>query len=189
VSLPASDNFNRADANPIGGNWTTVPGANPFQILGQKAQGTVANVSNASYWNADAFADDQWSQLTHVVRETNSGAGPIVRAQADANTFYLFAAISSVSRYYRCVGGSMTQLGSNAGNTWEGVPLKLEVVGDVLTGYIDGAAQSTRTDSNIPGGGAAGMRAYGTAHKLDDWSGGNMATGNRRRRLLLGSCT
>jgi len=190
MSLPASDNFNRDDENPLAGNWTTVTGQNALRLVNNRVAGTVSGKSSAAYWNADAFNDDHWSQATISLSNANGHDGPICRAQDDANTFYLFGVKSDVGygRYYKCVAGTVTQIGSNAGAVVQSDVLKLQVVGDQLTGSINGVAQTAQTDTAIPSGGSAGLREYQTDGRLDDWSGDNVATGNRRRRLLLGSC-
>jgi hypothetical protein len=61
VALPASDNFNRANANPAGGNWTTMPLAVAIQIISNQC--AASGVGAAARWNADTFGNDQYSQF------------------------------------------------------------------------------------------------------------------------------
>jgi hypothetical protein len=65
MALPASDNFNRSNANPIGGNWTTVPGLENVQIVSNQLTGTVS--PSVAYWNPDTPNNDQYSQVENYV--------------------------------------------------------------------------------------------------------------------------
>ena len=61
----ASDNFQRADANPIGGNWTQIHSAAGYttsQIASNLVEPSAAGSWADSYDNAVAFPNDQWSQ-------------------------------------------------------------------------------------------------------------------------------
>ena len=68
----ASDNFNRADENPLAGNWTTVPTAGNCKIVTNVVNG-VTTGSNEVYWNAGSFSNDQYSQLIFPTNVANNG--------------------------------------------------------------------------------------------------------------------
>ena len=176
MALPATDNFNRADVNPIGGNWTTIGALSAVQIVSNAAKGTNASGRSAAYWNADAFANDQYAQ-TVVPFTGGLYDGPVVRAATGAETYYNFRPNgASTAILYKAVAGTFTALGSGwafvAGNT-----LKLSIEGTTLTGYINGVAQDpTQTDSALASG-SAGIRFYGTGGTLDDFEAGNTEAG------------
>jgi hypothetical protein len=44
MTVLLADGFNRPNANPAGGNWTTVSGQGAFQILSNVLQSTAGNV-------------------------------------------------------------------------------------------------------------------------------------------------
>ena len=177
ATLPATDDFTGSDANPIGGNWTTAPGAAAFKRLNNQAVGTDANF-NGSYWNADTFSNDQCSEVTVV---TPVDAGPAVRITTTGTTqnyYWIDVHDTSTVKLYKFVNGNglgsnQIQIGSNytetnaANDTW-----KLCAVGTTLTLYHNGAQLSpTQTDSTFTSG-AAGFSCY-SACTLDNWTGSN----------------
>ena len=172
MALPATDNFNRANQNPIAGNWSVVTGWANAQLLSNAVQ-NLGGAGAAIYWNGDIFDNNQYSQIK-VTGDFRGGA--IVRV--NGNVFYLwYYAGANVMRYYRVTGvEAYTQLGSDISVTVNtNSILKLEISGSTLTGYVDGVAQVTKTDTNIVAG-SAGIHFNGTAQIWDDWEGGNLVT-------------
>jgi hypothetical protein len=177
MALPATDSFTGTDANPIGGNWTTVTGRLALQRVSNQVAGQDDNDSVA-YWNADTFADNQYSQVVFKSSSFILVSGVIVRASSSANTFYLFyQQTSTTMRIYRIVNGSATQLGSDyAINYAQNNVVRLEVSGTVLTPYVNGTPYTTQTDDQIASG-SAGLWIKGAINYSDDWEGGNVAAG------------
>lgn len=68
----ASDNFNRADENPIGGNWTNNAlgeGAdNQLKIVSNQLQAVTAATSCEAYWNATTFSGSMETYFTVVTK-------------------------------------------------------------------------------------------------------------------------
>lgn len=165
-----SDNFNRADANPIGGNWTAVPGSSPVQLLANQAASTTTAQYSTVYWNADVFPPDQFSQITAVTQF--HFAYVVVRASAVANTYYMFRGGSATPwRLFKMVAGVPTQIGSDYAAAVSGQVVKLSVAGNVLTPYINGVAQAPVTDSSITSG-QPGFGMWDTNGFIDNWSAG-----------------
>ena len=174
MTLPATDNFNRTNANPIGGNWTTVPGANAMQITSNAAAGT--SDPSCAYWNADSFAGDHYAQIvTPVNTDPGFWIGPAVRCSASQLDCYflLIKGSANNARIYKFVNGSATLLASLDYAFSGGDTHRLEVVGTLLTVYLNGVSKGTANDSALSGG-AAGIVANGTTPTLDDWEGGNV---------------
>lgn len=183
MALPATDDFNRANEDPLAGNWTTVTGRNALKIVSNAVRGTVDATVNASQWNADTFADDQYSQVK-CVGTVGNAKGPMVRVAAAANTFYTFIYNgTNTLGVYKCLAGTTTQIGANYSHTFvQNEVLKLAVAGQdadaVLTPYINGVEQATRAGVATLNSGSAGMRTSDAdASDLDDWEGGNVAGG------------
>ena len=168
--LSVSDNFNRADANPIGGNWTTVTASSPVQILTNQAAGTVgAGAYNTVYWNANAFAANQCSQGTDVSQFHYAWVS--VRISISAETYYMFrGAASGTWQLFKRIAGTNTQIGANYATVVSGDVVKLCVSGTTLTPYINGVAQTTQTDASIATG-RPGFGIFDTNGFLDNWSG------------------
>lgn len=72
----ASDNFNRADENPIGGNWTNNAlgeGANnQLKIVSNQLKAVTATTSCEAYWNAGTFTGDIEQYFTIVTKPGNT---------------------------------------------------------------------------------------------------------------------
>ena len=71
----ASDNFDRADQDPLAGNWTqTGSGAVVFRLASNAVTMNGFSNDREAFWNAETFADDQYSQVT-LTAESGGGAG------------------------------------------------------------------------------------------------------------------
>jgi hypothetical protein len=180
MSLPATDNFNRAFQYPLAGNWTTSPGFGPLTGY-NNAVCTQSATLSSTYWNADTFGNDQYSLCLALKPEW---CGPAVRlASAGAgNGYYIFAGATPPNgvAVFKVVDGVNTQLGSEISRTNANNEIwKLSVSGTTLTPNVGGSDLSTRTDSSLASGSAGMMiySTYGGGVYLDDWEGGNVAAG------------
>jgi fibronectin type III domain protein/lysyl oxidase len=175
-----TDAFDRANENPIAGNWTSGPGNfGDLQIVGNVVQSVTAGVDGAAYYNAVAWPDDQWSEveLRSVGREQG---GPAVRLSATAVTGYVFAVNSGGTTYFIAKGldGWTPTLASGAHAFAVGDVLRLEVQGNTLRAYVNGTLIDSVVDSDIPSGNS-GLWIWDHAAGLtfDDWAGGGFAPG------------
>ena len=172
MALPATDDFNRADANPIGGNWTQTYGlGGSLQIYSNKAIAVGYGTAGA-YWNADSFSSDHYSQVKIT---TPADGGPAIRIQSGATTFYLVEAYPGVGfRLGKYVAGSQTTL-----INWTGTPaandvVKLSATGSTIEMFQNGVSLGSVVDTAITGG-AAGLFVSGGGIYFDDWEGGDVA--------------
>ena len=170
-TVVASDNFNRANG-PLGANWqanrsmANTPTA--MQIISNEAAGDVSGETPSSYWSANAFADDQYSQAVirgvAAVRVSVRGAGNA----SNAPRGYYFVVrqsdgIWNISRFNGDFTGTVLTSGTSSFSI--GDTIRLEVVGSTLVARVNGflfATMSDGTSTNIDG-------------LLDNWEGGNMA--------------
>lgn len=181
MALPASDNFNRANENPLAGNWTTQTGANAMQLSDStRVRGTVTGY-NAAYWNADAFGGDHYSQIVATIVASGNSAFPCVRMQSGAaSAYYVRGNGAGTVGVYKIVNGTITQLGSNYALTVaNGDTLKISITGSVITISHNGVPHATtQTDSALTGG-SAGVGSGNTARYADDWTGGDVAASGK----------
>jgi hypothetical protein len=171
--MVASDNFDRANSNPIGGNWTTATGCIAIKDISNGVAGVNTYAGNCAYWNANSFNNDQYSQIK--VLDTAGFPGVILRH----GTNYYAAGVTSATRIniWRYDAGAFTNLATI--NTAVAVNdiFKADVVGTVITVYINGVPVGNYDDtgSSIVSG-PPGVYVYGilaSAPDLDDWEGGN----------------
>ena len=92
----ASDNFNRADENPLskGGMWTNVTALSPFKIQNNVAVVATANSQSVSYYSGYAFGNNQYSEV--YLSATTYPTGPSVRC--GATSAYILTANRSGSK-------------------------------------------------------------------------------------------
>jgi hypothetical protein len=187
MALPATDNFNRANESPIAGNWSTVTGEGSCALDTNQVHVSGVGTDGAIRWNADAFGNDHYSQIVVTVLNTdaNKCVGPIVRAQAAADTFYAArclgpAGASAVLKLHKTVAGVGAELTSATVTINVNDTVKLEIVGNTLTCYVNGVSRATTNDSAIPSGGGAGILCFvdsgnNTDAAVDTWQGDNSA--------------
>ena len=167
------DNFNRSDANPIGGNWSVIASEDPFRIVSNQIVATVTG-SNGVYWNANTFDDDQYSQAT-IKTVSGTYIGVMTRIASSAKTYYFFGS-GTTSSYVlgKYVSGSWTVINTYAETQAVNDVIKLRAVGTTLTPTLNGTDLQSFTDSSISSG-SLGIHTYGsTSTALDDWEGGNL---------------
>lgn len=180
----ATDDFNRADGT-LGSNWTTPSGGavDPVIVSNVVTASTTATDYN-SMWTADTVDNDQWveADLTLGTIGTTSEASVNLRgAAASWNGYYASWDNTSSGRYriIKAAGGSFSNvLTSSTGHGTTGTrTVRLEVVGTVLTMYVDDVEVLSHDDSTSPyTSGAPGFQLYrngGSGLTLDNFSAGD----------------
>jgi len=184
-STVATDNFNRSDVNPIGGNWTTITGWGNMKISSNTlTQSGASSTDNGAYWNANTFSTNQYSQAKASILATNNDMSLVVRVQTGVQTFYLanlgdWGGGSKV-RFYKWVNTTGTNLKETVSASLSaGDTLRFEAVGTnptTLNMYKNGVLLDSITDSTteLQTTGAPGLVMYYTDGAWDDWEGGDM---------------
>jgi hypothetical protein len=167
MSLPATDNFNRADdPSSLGANWTIQSGT--VQIISNQASLQTPNTE--VFWNADAFANDHYSQVLVVVSTANDGC--VVRASGTGGSRNNYLSYNN-SNIYKDVGGSYTLLGSGSGSASNGDTIKMTATGTTIAVLINGVQKNSVTDSTFTSG-SAGVFGDNAAARVDNWTGDNI---------------
>ena len=180
----ATDNFTRADANPISGSWATVGGAAAWQIKSNMAESTVIGINaNLSISTAVVWPADQYSEVTVGVSGvvTDLG-GPAVRFNpASKNGYILFYQGGSGPITIQTVitpGSGATIASSGTLNVSPGDVLRLVVIGNQLSAYQNGVEIIAPFTDNTFATGSPGLSSYiqtGTTGNIrfSLWSGGS----------------
>jgi len=168
------DNFNRADANPLDGNWTTAPGCGDLQIVSDTVQAAFDNVYNCAYWSADPFTNDQYSQVTFPALDDLKG--PVVRIQTlsgGRNFYYAKIENPTTMSIKIMLNGADAILDSFTGLVLTpGDTIGLSATGDSLELFVNDVSVGTVTDSTFSSG-APGIWIFRVDNPLDDWEGGS----------------
>jgi hypothetical protein len=198
VSIRASDNFNRANADPIGGNWTGING-NGAIVSNQLRQSTAGGLDAYVVWNAEISPADQYCKITFI-SSGNAGSdiedgGPCVRLTTGGNG-YLFniqsndrAGPDSGWELYSLIAGVGTILtsGTIGRALVSGDVMECRIVGNLLSGYLNGVLISSVTNNTYPSGGSYGVHlstsSQGSATLIfDNFEGGDFVA----TKVLMG---
>jgi hypothetical protein len=180
----ASDNFNRANENPLsgGGNWSTPTGFNAMKIVSNVAVGQTNGVYAFSTWSGAPvdFPADQYSEVTIGSAGANNWICLVVRATD--NTFYATQFTDGYHYFLKYTNGNQSVLGGPYGNNLDGISagsvMRLSITGNTLTLMKDGVALPSNgsiTDSVSPiGSGRPGIGTYvvSSGYYEDNWVGG-----------------
>jgi hypothetical protein len=173
--MAVSDDFNRG-VGDVGTNWTSQTGGLAVNATA-KCQGTSAGNYNQSFYNAAAFADNQYSQAVASSGATGYG-GVQVRASgtgASRNGYYVLYGASG-SRISKVVNGTITDLVSAGGiaDPATNDVVKITALDATITVFYNGVQQgSSQTDSTLTSG-SPGIITFDGGAELDDWEGGDV---------------
>jgi len=181
---PFADDFNRADVNPIAGNWTTSFTAGGA-IVGNELTGGGAG-DNFIFLNWILPPPDQYAKITFVSTGNNNNdkdsGGPVVRGDASGNGWLLNVVPNdnpgnSSWTLFRVVAGTGTNVASGLVGRLlvNGDVLEIRAVGNQISGYLNGIAipSASTTDATYPTGGF-GVHLFGNTGRWDNFEGGSL---------------
>jgi hypothetical protein len=173
----ASDSFTRADSGTLGANWASQT-ASTMAIVSNQAGGASANV-HTDYYSAETPSNDQYSEATISGLGGSSYIGVAVRCSTSAQTSYaLIVQPDGTALVRRTVAGTEADLATlGSAGFVNGNVARIEITGTTLVCKKGGVQIDSRTDENIASG-RAGLWAYGTGGRADDWSGGSLSSSN-----------
>ena len=175
----AADNFDRANSNSLGANWSAIRDGG-LSISSHAVTGRVGLAGDI--WTAGAFTSDQYSQIEVTSKRLTGGQwiGAAVRAQnggRDAYAgIYFWNSGSPELDLFKRSQGNWVQLGTyHSGPLAGGTELRLMATGSTISFLENGIPRLSVSDSSFSGGGPGIMiNGAGTAGK---WLGGR-APGN-----------
>lgn len=177
----ASDNFNRANEDPLsgGGNWAAFatqarPRIVSNQVVSNGAADCYTRYTGIS-WTADQASE---FKLTSSLGALNDRAGVLCRAAAGSSlhgyTFYVQRDAGPTYNIFlhKWVGGVSTGIAtaSYGGTPASGDILRLEVMGTSLVGKINGSTRISATDGAVTAADSPGF-FVGVNLAVDDWAG------------------
>lgn len=154
-SATFSDNFNRANEDPLsgGGNWATGLGSHQSarvvgnQVIGQSGNWVARVTTSAATFTSTHYAS------TVIVSGSENFTGPVVLCDASGNGYAAAYAGGSACRIYKfTTGGSFTQVGTDiSGSFAAGDIIKLAANGGgVLELFKNGSSIGSKTDGSSP---------------------------------------
>lgn len=212
MTLPASDSFTSATTQAITAystNWANAlnamyveGGANGYAFPGGSGL-----LECCSYWNADAFNPNQFSEAVVGIAGVFDDAAIGVAVRCTTNNYYgvyystTGGGSGGILYLFKVIGGTWAELGSTTGLLATNDVMRLEANGTALAATVKRAGTTiftlSATDSSISAGkaGITGWNFNGVARLLD-WTGGNLGAGGadivvaqvrRRRHFVIDS--
>jgi hypothetical protein len=180
TALTQADDFERADGDNMGANWTQITGSSDtMQIFSGRASAGGASFKG-QYWSADAFSEDQEScaVVTAAVADASHNFGVYAKAQNASQTFYQ-ALVGFDLKIGKVVSGTSTNLVTGLTKPVNGESLCIQAesgLGDEVTVSvtIDGVPVATHTDATGIQGGQPGIGGYNIASPIESWSARNL---------------
>lgn len=173
----ASDNFNRANANPLDGSWTNGPGALvDMRIVSNAATAATASTDAAAFSTAATWPNDQYSEVTIGAAGTGDG-GPMVRMDANGNGYMANANGGTITLF--SISGNGTNFGNltgTSGSVTGGDVFRIEAEGTTIRIKKNGATVLTHTDATWTAG-APGIFNFDGSMTFDSWAGGDFSAG------------
>jgi hypothetical protein len=148
-----TDNFTRADQNPLTTPWTTVTGATACQIVGNRVRGAALATSVRAQARYGSFTlSEMKTTMTVPTYQNIVGPAALVRQSATTMTSYgLYW--SDEWRLAKQVAFSYTEIAATTGNApTAGQTGSCEVRGTTVKGYEDGVEILSTTDPTIATG-------------------------------------
>jgi hypothetical protein len=156
-----TDDFTRANENPLAGNWSTAASWDAMQLLNNQVGAAAGPAGNASYVNSVSVPDDQYAESPFVqslVNIVSAGGGVCVRMATGAKSYYCLQIFNGTSTnpvtldVFKEVAGSYTSLGQAPYTYTPGDVFRIEAQGTAIRGYVNGVLKLSATDSDLASG-------------------------------------
>jgi hypothetical protein len=182
MAVLATDDFNRANANPIGAPWAKVGGIpGDFQIVSNAATPTTLASDGAAVHTGITWPNDQYCQGKVFVTGSGSSTGPglALRGTTASETYYRLsfnAAGTGNVDLWRAVAATYTNLWNRTATFTTGDTVRFEIQGAVIRVFINGVQVGADfTDGSPIASGSPGLSSSSTSTtaSVDDWVGGD----------------
>ncbi len=175
----ASDNFTRANENPLsgGGNWSTPSGLSSLRIISNEVANASAGTDSGERFTGVAAGLDHYSQINIGSSIGDSDFGPAVCVQANGD-MYLVTGFNGVELFiFSRIGGAFDQMGVVTASYGTADDIRLERFGSLLRLYQNSVlilTVDTATASTILVEGAYGIFGYDGNYRIASWQGGKL---------------
>ncbi|WP_406122953.1 hypothetical protein OHQ89_12395 [Streptomyces canus] len=182
-----TDDFNRADSTSLGANWVEVSGDWSIisnQLSSGSAGGTIILRATG------AMATNDNSAQVKIAATAAVSHGVWCRGNSTITQGYLWRNDGTSWNLFSVVGGSFVSVGSFAGAAVAGDVAKIQAVGSTITGYVNGVARVTVTNTAVTTGTSVGLRAESVAVlRFDDFAAADVTSGTTGDAALSGTAT
>jgi hypothetical protein len=147
-----TDNFTRADQNPLTTPWTTVTGATACQIVGNRVRGASASGVRAEARYGSFTLSEMKTTITVPTFQNNVGPAALVRQSATTATSYGCYPVDEFV-LAKQVAFSYTEIARSSGHTpTAGQTVGCQALGSTIKGFKNGVEVVSQSDSVIATG-------------------------------------
>ena len=172
----ASDNFNRANENPLASPWSTFisaswPGLDLVSNAVKNGEGSAQDTASIRL--------DSTELVSQCVVTTVGGrdGGPVICCDGSGNGYFLTNHDATNLFIYRIASGGYTQIASVAGVYQNNDVVKLRRSGNDIIASINGGDVLAAINDTTFMTGSPGMLCFSDTIVLDDWTDGADAGG------------
>jgi hypothetical protein len=140
-----TDNFDRANANPIGAPWSTVTGGANLQIVSNRVRGTSTTIPNTARHTTALATRNHYSQARVYFTTSTSAVSANVATRVSTSTHSYYSAGKALEQpdvvnITRCVNGFWTTIGQAGASLPVGGSKVFRLESNGLTHrlYVDG---------------------------------------------------
>lgn len=192
-----TDDFNRANSNGLGANWTIRPTStedgwdvDTNQARVQSPGGGALGWYSGAGWTGGTA---QYSEFAIKSLQSGKDFGPACRVSGSSvatGQAYLYdindtdAAVSlgssiSTALYRQTTGQTFNQIGSSVSVTISASDvIRVECNGSTIRGLVNGSVKISGTDSTFSSGNPGLYTGSGTTSTFDDWAAGDFGGGS-----------
>lgn len=167
---PISDNFNRANEDPIIAPWASVT-INPIRLVSNAAWRGVDNTYSLAYWGGSTWPANQYSQV--IVPGPSAAAmdaGPAVRVTTGGNGYYYKVSTATLHRVVADTVATLATFSDPTPSTT--LVYKLEIIGTTLSVYKNSVLLGSATSTTFANGRAGIYCGTNAGANVDNFLGG-----------------
>jgi hypothetical protein len=171
-----SDDFNRANAFPLDGQWGlhVVSPRSADLVSNQCNAGAAVNDDRLYYSTGVTPGNDQFAEIDIPALVGDTDVGPVCRLDTGIYSWYGLSMWTPGPVLFKWVTGAFSNITSLSGTVTAGTRYRLEVTGSNLTAKANGSTIGGVTDTSLPSG-LVGFFMYTGACVLDNWAGGDLS--------------
>jgi hypothetical protein len=150
-----SDDFNRPDSSDLGSNWVEVSG--DWSIIGGQLAPDTSSGNTIVRATPPMASSDHSAQFT-IAATAAASQGVWCRGDSTLSNGYLWRTNGSSWDLFAVVGGGFTGIGTYTAAVAPGDVAKVQAVGNVIKGYVNGIERVSVVSSAVASGVNVGLR-------------------------------
>lgn len=173
----ATDSFNRANANPLDGNWTkgSAGALAQMKLAGNAVTSATPNQDSVVLENTVTWPANQYSFVI-IGTLGNKDGGPACRIQADGSCYFCssYDGTNILLFSWNITGAGLLQISGGVGQYTAGAKIAIKAIGTTISVEMNDVVVCSVTDTAFATG-KAGMHEYDGVMTYDSWEGGDFS--------------